>query len=41
MKSIEKWQNNSLHIRAKRMGSVWYKSYKIQISELQNDYVLE
>ncbi|MBL6677946.1 MAG: hypothetical protein ISQ43_03800 [Flavobacteriaceae bacterium] len=41
MKSIEKWQNNSLHIRAKSMGPVWFKSYKIQISELHNDYVLE
>ena len=41
MKSIEKWKNNSLHIKAKSMGKVWYKSYKIQISHLQNDYILE
>ena len=41
MKSIERWKNNSLHIKAKSMGTVWYKSYKIQISHLQNDYILE
>ena len=41
MKSIEKWKNNRLHMNAKKMGPVWYKSYKIQISKLQNDYMLE
>ena len=41
IESIEKWKNNSLHIKAKKMGPVWYKSYKVQISELKNDYDLD
>jgi heme-degrading monooxygenase HmoA len=41
IKSIEKWKNNSLHIKAKKMEPVWYKTYKIQISELKNDYNLD
>jgi heme-degrading monooxygenase HmoA len=41
IKSIQKWKNNKLHIEAKKMGNTWYKSYKIQISELQNNYNLD
>jgi heme-degrading monooxygenase HmoA len=41
IKSIQKWKNNKLHIEAKKMGNIWYKSYKIQISELQNNYNLD
>ena len=39
--SIQKWKNNELHISAKKMGKTWYKLYKLQISELQNNYNLE
>ena len=39
--SIQKWKNNELHIEAKKMGNTWYKSYKLQISELQNNYNLD
>ena len=39
--SIQKWKNNELHIEAKKMGNKWYKSYKLQISELQNNYNLD
>ena len=39
--SIEKWKNNKLHISAKKMAVTWYKTYKMQISKLENDYNLE
>jgi len=41
LESIQKWKNNKLHIEAKKMGNTWYKSYKLQISELQNNYNLD
>jgi len=39
--SLEIWKKNSLHIKAKKMGETWYKSYKIQISKLHNNYILD
>ena len=41
LKDMKKWKNNNLHIKAKKMGPVWYKTYKVQISELKNDYDLD
>ena len=39
--SIDQWRHNNLHIKAKKMGPTWYKSYKVQISKLELDYILD
>ena len=32
--AINRWKKNTLHLSAKKKGSNWYKSYRIQITEV-------
>ena len=37
--AINRWKKNTLHLSAKKKGSNWYKSYRIQITEVHQDIV--
>ena len=37
--AINRWKKNTLHLSAKKKGPDWYKSYRIQITEVHQDIV--